>query len=83
MMKIEQITTGMSLFEAADALRFSPDAHPDVWHKRCAELRNQGRDDEANIVEAEFPEYMSQAAAVAADKTTDMILRWAKKVTSE
>jgi len=80
MMKIGKISHGMSLFEVADALRLCPDSHPDVWHKRTAELRSQGRDNEAAIVEHEFSEYMSQAAAVAADKTTDMIVAWAYSV---
>jgi len=80
MMRIETITTGMTLFQVADALRFCPDAHPDVWHKRTAELRSQGRDDEAKIVEAEFPEYMSKAAKVAADRTMGMVASWANAI---
>jgi len=79
-MKIGTVIEGMTLFEVADALRFCPDAHPDVWHKRTAELRSQGRNDEAKIVEAEFSEYMSEAARVAADRTMGMVASWANAV---
>ena len=79
-MKIGTITTSMTLFETADALWLTPDAHPDAWHKRLTELRRQDRSDEATIVEQRFPGYLSAAASAAHNRTTDMIVAWANSV---
>ena len=47
------IREGMSVYEVCDILRLQAHSHPDVWRKRTARLRAQGRADEASIVELE------------------------------
>ena len=79
-MTLHPITTDMTAYQVADALLLAPFSRPDVWRKRLAELRRQGRQDEAEWVEATFPEYLTRAAAAAHEKTGDMIAAWATQV---
>ena len=79
-MKIGAIHHNMTVYQIADALRMASDAHPQVWHKRLAELRKQGRGMEADWVERTFPEYMSDATAAEWDRFTDRLVAWAERL---
>ena len=63
MMSLDEIRAGMNEYEVADALLLAPFSHPDVWRKRTAELRSQGRDDEAAIVETEHSGFFTKEHA--------------------
>ena len=66
--KVGQIRTGMNVYEMADALTLQPHSHPDVWRKRTARLRAEGRADEAMIVEMEHADRFTKAHARNVDR---------------
>ena len=78
-MRIRTISKGMSVVQVATALRLFPDSHPAAWRKRTDELRAQGRNSEAKIVEREFSNYMSPEAERANQRTMSAIMAWARE----
>ena len=74
-MPLGEVTANMNEYEVADALKLAPFSHPDTWHKRVAELRRQGREAEAELVEARFGDRMDDKARRDHERTTRALLR--------
>lgn len=74
-MQIDTITEEMDEYETCDALRLAPFSHPDYWQKRVDELRKQGRDDEAALVETKFAHKLDDEARRQSDRLGRTITR--------
>ena len=83
MMKLGTVTADMNWFQTVDALRCLPDSHPDVYQKRTDELRRQGRDDEADLVETKFPDRFTDETRRAHEAGVDALIAWADRLVEE
>ena len=75
MMPLEKVTADMNEYEVADALLLAPFSHPDVWARRIAELRRQGREAEASLVETRFADRMDDKAWLQHEETSRIVQR--------